>query len=1026
MDLSTGRLPKAKDRLRWNWNKANWVAFREEVDAKVALFQLHHPEECSLGDRVRFFEGALLGAAKAHIGMVRLNRPDRKWLTPEVKEAIRIRNRLARDISNRRAEWLNACRNVRDLIVSAKQRAWREYVDSLMEKPDSSRSWNTIRSLSGKCPTPAERSKVLFHEGKGYRTDRGKADLFVQEYAKVSRLSFSKQERKKNSDLKRRLSLARRSVGLGEEECADFSLAELDVALRMTKAKGAGGADGIEPRFLKELGETARVFILGCFNQSWREGFCPQSWRTAIIVPLLKSGKSADTVDSYRPISLTSCLGKVLERMVVNRLIHLAESRGLLCEDQAGFRGQRSTEDQILRITQTISDGFQARPALRSLLALLDFSKAYDTVWRADLLGGLLDHGIPYPYVAWINGFLANRLARVRLNRATSRTLQFQEGLPQGSVLSPLLFLFFINSLVSRLPPESVKSLFADDVALLRQHSNKELAAEALEEDVNVVWRWSQEKKLRLNISKCEVSFFSSDSHESKWQPSIRVEGSTLPFNPTPVFLGVIYDRMLTFKPQVEKVCRSMTKGARLLGALSGREWGWNGGLLRRVYRAIPLSIANYCGAGWQPWLAKSTVAMLDRAQNRCLRAITGLLSTAPVESLRLEAGIPGFSTSIRRNAAIALEKSLRLCASNPRQSLAMAGVRQRTVGRSNWRKLASESVEEIGLSAHPRLPLPPVTSAPWQWGNKDWSVSLSLLRNSQRSDPPEAKLSDTLDTIRSLGQFDFIIFTDGSAEGGVQCGGGAAVICEGSIDDLVVIDTLRARGAAVCSSFDSEVCALGLAVGWLLDKGLANQRCLICSDSQAALAALDNRLTGSSSDMGAVRQRLRLVRCSVFFQWVPGHCGLLGNELADQAAREAATDRSGRYPPLPVSFASAKAFVRRAIRDSPLERPLVKEVYSRGRITPLSSRKAEVIVARLRSGHSTILAEYRARFGLGGSSTCPHCGDGDESLEHWFRQCSASMALRMRCFGTVSPPLSALSEGSAAVASYLRGLRLL
>ena len=294
----------------------------------------------SLKERVSYLERILHGAAKAHIGLVRLNRANRKWLTPEVKEAIRKRNTLARDIRNRRAEWLDACRNVRQLTYAAKQKAWREFVDSLEENPNSSRAWDTLRSLSGKGPTPAERSKVLFHEGVGYRTDRGKANLFVGQYAKVSRLSFSRLERKKNSDIKRRLTRAGRLMGPREVECADFSPAELDVALGQTKAKGAEGADGIAPRFLKGLGVAARTFVLDCFNQSFRLGICPQSWRTAVIVPILKEGKSADAIDSYRPISLTSCLGKVLERMVCNRLFHLAESRGLLCEDQAGFRGQ--------------------------------------------------------------------------------------------------------------------------------------------------------------------------------------------------------------------------------------------------------------------------------------------------------------------------------------------------------------------------------------------------------------------------------------------------------------------------------------------------------------------------------------------------------------------------------------------------------------------------------------------------------------------------------------------------------------
>ena len=131
------------------------------------------------------------------------------------------------------------------------------------------------------------------------------------------------------------------------------------MALKAGTAKGAEGPDEIAPLFLRNLGEASREFVLACFNQSWREGVCPQSWRDACIVPLLKPGKSAGELASYRPIALTSCLGKVLERMVSCRLQHLAESRGWLCQEQSGFRPQRSTEDQILRLSQAVSDGFQ-------------------------------------------------------------------------------------------------------------------------------------------------------------------------------------------------------------------------------------------------------------------------------------------------------------------------------------------------------------------------------------------------------------------------------------------------------------------------------------------------------------------------------------------------------------------------------------------------------------------------------------------------------------------------------------------
>jgi hypothetical protein len=146
------------------------------------------------------------------------------------------------------------------------------------------------------------------------------------------------------------------------------------------------GLDGLDPRFLKNLRRLSRTFMLDNFNKSWREGVCPQAWRNAMIVPILKPGKPEGQLDSYWSIALTSCLAKVMERMVGKRLQHLAESRGMWNPGQSGFCLQRLTEDQVIRLSQAISDGFQARkPANRTVLAPLDFLKAYKKVWLRPL-----------------------------------------------------------------------------------------------------------------------------------------------------------------------------------------------------------------------------------------------------------------------------------------------------------------------------------------------------------------------------------------------------------------------------------------------------------------------------------------------------------------------------------------------------------------------------------------------------------------------------------------------------------------
>ena len=140
------------------------------------------------------------------------------------------------------------------------------------------------------------------------------------------------------------------------------------------KRKGAPGADDIPPSFLKELGTKALTELLEIFNASFLHSDIPQLWRHAIIIPLLKAVKTASEIASYRPISLTSCLVKLLERMITDRLYSIAENQNWLVDQQAGFCKARCCEDQVLKLIQHISDGLQHQPAKKSVMVLLDYS----------------------------------------------------------------------------------------------------------------------------------------------------------------------------------------------------------------------------------------------------------------------------------------------------------------------------------------------------------------------------------------------------------------------------------------------------------------------------------------------------------------------------------------------------------------------------------------------------------------------------------------------------------------------------
>ena len=384
----------------------------------------------------------------------------------------------------------------------------------------------------------------------------------------------------------------------------------------------------------------------------------------------------------------------------------------------------------------------------------------------------------------------------------------------------------------------------------------------------------------------------------------------------------------------------------------------------------------------------------------------------------------------IATDAAVALEKSLRLPPTNPRYQIATRQVQKR-LKRENWRESASQRRRATVIQDEPVDKFPPPTTAPWEWGTGSWTVCLGLLRGSTRNHSEEIRREDAQATILSYRPLDRIIFTDGSVLNGTDEGGAAAVIYRfdpGASPAL--IDCVGRRGARLSSSFDAEVIALRLATEWLIQHTTSGKS-LICTDSQAVLTALKSGKSGTSLALHELRSRLGLVSGEVILQWVPGHCGLAGNELADQAANHA---RSADGPRTGISYGAAKSYWRRMIRDPPPSHHRTRMVYGDGPPRPCNNpnagppltKREAVILARLRSGHSFILAAYRHQIGKSPSPTCPKCEEEEESLEHWFQRCPATLHKRVLCFGLGVPPLSLLRTDVSAVTSYLRSLKLL
>ena len=363
-------------------------------------------------------------------------------------------------------------------------------------------------------------------------------------------------------------------------------------------------------------------------------------------------------------------------------------------------------------------------------------------------------------------------------------------------------------------------------------HRKKEQAELDLQSLVDTVAIWSKKWKLSLNADKCVTCFFSTDSKEANWAPTISIGGQTLEHDPNPILLGVTLDRTLCFSKHVEETTRTASKKLKVLSKISYSDWGADKFQLLRVYQGIVRSRMDYSASAWQPWLSATQMSKLDTVQNRCLRIITGQTRSTPTDALRLEAGTPSYQTISKRLTLISYEKARRLPRGHPRRELLENSVPKRNL-RNSWRSTGQDLANQLPSTAHNRaqITLPP--RQPWSPKGL-YSVHPKIPGLSRKEDltPDQLRLL----AIKCIDSYKptKVIYTDGSADAGTKEGGSAAIVTSGNADLPVQMDKILLRGAAYTSSFEEELWAAISAVEWCQEYQAPSDHIVVATDSQS------------------------------------------------------------------------------------------------------------------------------------------------------------------------------------------------
>ena len=320
---------------------------------------------------------------------------------------------------------------------------------------------------------------------------------------------------------------------------------------------------------LENLPENEKYKLLCFYNYLWNNQLFPEQWRTAIVLPFHKSGKPRHLMSSYRPISLTSCLCKLFERMVLFRLTSYLETNHFIKSYQSGFRKLHSTYDALTRFESAIQDTFKRGDYL--VAVFIDLEKAYDMVWKHLVLKILSAIGLKGNLPEFISNFLKNRKIKVKIGDILSQAFNLDNGLPQGSVLSCILFTLDINSIFDELEEVS-KSLFCDDGLFWAVGGDLPTVINTMQRALDRLDEWCTYNGPKISILKTTFGIFTKNT--GYIEPQLFFRGTPLQLNDKVKYLGVIFDKGLTWKAHIDDLVERCQQPLNMMRVVSRRDWG--------------------------------------------------------------------------------------------------------------------------------------------------------------------------------------------------------------------------------------------------------------------------------------------------------------------------------------------------------------------------------------------------------------------------------------------------------------------
>lgn len=892
----------------FNTDKADWTLFKSILQEKLNNQPIS--QNLNLQERYHKFRMYVIQAAEISIpkkSIIYKLRYGNEWWTDECAIAVTEKKKAyhyyKRHENNDTLEIYKIAKlKCKIVIAKAKIKYLEHYLENnILSHKDANKLWKKIKKIKNKFNLP---EKPIIHDNLKTKSNLEKANILAETFAKNSQTEFLPEKIKIFRETEES-SFKDMYVPLESNSTNNipFSKIELLMTLKQIKnTKKATGSDLISYEMIKHFPTQAIEILLDIYNQCYKTGTIPRQWNEAQVKALPKKGKNSSDPNNYRPISLTPHLSKVYERLIKNRLEYHLSKNKVIPNNQAGFKKGRGCTDHIVKLSSCIKKSMsKGKPVLA---VFFDVRKAFDSVWIKKVLGKLQKVGIDGSMFHAIKCLITNRSIQVKIKSSVSDKFHLDMGVPQGSVLSPIIF----NLMLSDINTISLKScemtLYADDLTIWmtpQRYKNLfktnvcKIVRKKLQENVDKILDYMYNTGFQLSAEKTTLVVFSGRHKIDKTNVFITMNGKKIECSSKAKYLGVTFDDHMNWKCHVDELIRKTDMVWGILKSLRSTPGGNYIPNLLKVIKSIVRSKLVY---GQEAYFSakKDVLKKLQIKECQFLRYALGLAPGTPHELIYKEAGwLPldrerelrcaqyYFRSKIIENStSVELDSEYDNVFFNT-QNQPPTNNRNSVQHCKPFHYYVSNAITENKLDKVHISKLHISPTPPWLLNqcNIDYEYSC-----------PYTKTNDQL-YIATLAKeyihnhFDnhLKVFTDGSKLNSDQVG------CAFFIPDFNVRRQYRLNNNI--SIFSAEFFAIYMALSFLNDLPRPLTQVVILTDSKSVLESLNNSSSKNRYDLQLECKILidQIIKkgTDLTLLWIPSHVGITGNDIVDKEAKSAA-----------------------------------------------------------------------------------------------------------------------------------------